>query len=89
MNIIEQQAESPYTFEGGFPVADTAERAYDASDVRRAIEAYKFFYPIIGIEAVMQQTLAADAKVNEVGAVMATLLARGQGAPANVEGVER
>ena len=65
-------ADSPYSFERGFPVADTAERAYDASDFRRAIEAYKFFYPTVASEAVMQQGIAAGAKVNEIGIVMAT-----------------
>ncbi len=67
-----QVAESPYQFERGFPAAGTAEKAYDAADLRRAIEAYKFFYPTLGTEAVMQQALAAGARVNEVGIVMAT-----------------
>ena len=67
-----QTAEANYKFERGFPVADTAKRAYDASDLRRAIEAYKFFYPTISTEAVMQQGQAAGAKLNEVGIVMAT-----------------
>ena len=67
-----QTAETPLQFERGFPVAGTAESSYDASDLRRAIEAYKFFYPTMGTEAVMQQILAAGAKVNEVGIVMAT-----------------
>jgi len=34
-----QTAESPYKFERGYPAADTAKRAYDAADLRRAIEA--------------------------------------------------
>jgi hypothetical protein len=54
-----QSAKSPYKFERGFPTSGTAKSAYDASDLRRAIEAYKFFYPTIGTEAVMQQMLAA------------------------------
>ena len=54
-----QVADSPYKFERGFPAAGTAEKACDASDLRRAIEAYKFFYPTIGTEAAMQQGLAA------------------------------
>jgi hypothetical protein len=37
-----QGADSPYEFERGFPAADTAEKAYAAADLRRAIEAYKF-----------------------------------------------
>jgi hypothetical protein len=67
-----QTAESPLQFERGFPVAGTAEKVYDASDLRRAIEAYKFFYPTMGSEAVMQQMLTNGAKINEVGHVMAT-----------------
>ncbi len=61
-----------YTFERGTPTGSTADDAYYASDLRRAIEAYKFFYPTMGSEAVMQQMLSNGAKVNEVGHVMAT-----------------
>ena len=67
-----ESATLPYKFARGFPAAGTAERAYDASDLRRAIEAYKFFYLTIASEAVMQQGQAAGAKVNEIGTVMAT-----------------
>ena len=67
-----QSAESPLQFERGFPTAGTAENSYDASDLRRAIEAYKFFYPTMGSEAVMQQMLSNGAVINEVGHVMAT-----------------
>ncbi len=67
-----QTAESTLQFELGSPTAGTAETAYDASDLRRAIEAYKFFYPTMGSEAVMQQMLSNNAKVNEIGHVMAT-----------------
>ncbi len=65
-------SEARYTFERGFPADGTAEKVYDATDLRRAIEAYKFFYPTMGSEAVMQQMLSNGAKVNEVGHVMAT-----------------
>ncbi len=65
-------ANSQYKFERGFPAAGTAERAFDAIDLRRAIEAYKFFYPTMGSEAVMQQMLTNGAKINKVGHVMAT-----------------
>ena len=33
--------EPPLQFERGFPTAGTIEKVYDASDLRRAIEAYK------------------------------------------------
>ena len=60
-----QTAESPLQFERGFPTAVTAEKAHAAADLRRAIEAYKFFFPTMGTEAVMQQMLSNGAKVNE------------------------
>jgi len=65
-----QPAELPLQFERGYPVAGTAENAYDASDRRRAIESYKFFYPTVSTESVMQQMLTNGAKINEVGHVM-------------------
>ncbi len=67
-----QSAESPLQFERGYPSAVTAEKAHYAADLRRAIEAYKFFFPTVGTEAVMQQMLSNGAKINEVGHVMAT-----------------
>jgi hypothetical protein len=66
-----QPADSPYKFERGYPAAGTAERGYDAADLRRAIEAYKFFYSTIATEALMQQVPASD-KPNQVGVKMAT-----------------
>ncbi len=65
-------AETPLQFERGFPTPATVERAHDAADLRRAIEAYKFFFPTLGTEAVMQQMLSNGAVINEVGHVMAT-----------------
>ncbi len=59
-------------FERRYPTAVTAEEAHNAADLRRAIEAYKFFFPTLGSEAVMQQMLSNGAVINEVGHVMAT-----------------
>lgn len=63
---------APYEFEHGYPVSGTVERAYDASDLRRAIEAYKFFYATVATEAVMQQAKAAGAVPNKASIVMTT-----------------
>lgn len=63
---------TPLQFERGFPTAVTAKNAYDATDLRRAIEAYKFFFGTMQSEAVMQQMLSNGAVINEVGHVMAT-----------------
>jgi hypothetical protein len=67
-----EQADPGYEIERGFPTGATIERARYASDLRRTVEAYKFFYPTMGTEAVMQQMLAAGARENEAGIVMAT-----------------
>ena len=63
--------ESPYKFERGYPVAGTAEKAYDATDLHRAIEAYKFFFPTVATEAVMQQMPPND-KPNQISLKMDT-----------------
>jgi hypothetical protein len=60
-----------YTFSRGFPTGDTAKAIYKNSDLRRAIEAYKTFLPTLATEAVIQQMIAAGAKPNEIGIVMA------------------
>jgi hypothetical protein len=67
-----QTAESLLQFERGYPTAVTAEKTHASADLRRAIEAYKFFFPTMGSEAVMQQMLSNGAKINEVCHVMAT-----------------
>lgn len=43
--ITTPAAAQEYEFEGGFPTPETVQKAYDDSDLSRAIEAYKFFYP--------------------------------------------
>ena len=65
-------SEKSYAFENGFPVNNTAEQVYRASDLRRAIEAYKIFVPTLGTEAVIQQLSNQGAIPNKKGMVMAT-----------------
>lgn len=63
--------ENSYRFVRGFPAdAETITRAQDATDLRRAIEAYKFFFPTVSTEAVMQQFEPNGAVANEVGIIM-------------------
>ena len=59
-----------YTFKLGFPSGDTAQAANDATDLRRAIEAYKFFYPTVATEGVFQQFEPHGMLWNEVGIIM-------------------
>jgi hypothetical protein len=43
-----------YAFERGFPTAETAQQAYDDTDLTRAIEAYRFFYPTVSGSAIFK-----------------------------------
>jgi len=40
-----------YEFKGGYPTDETIRKSYDDSDLVRAIQAYKFFYPTVSIAA--------------------------------------
>jgi hypothetical protein len=63
--------ESLYTFTHGFPANDeTIKQAQEATDLRRAIEAYKFFFPTVATEAVIQQFVPHGAIPNEAGIIM-------------------
>src|ERR1700741_299077 len=43
-----------YAFKKGFPTDKTVQQAYDAADLNRAIEAYKFFYPTVSGAAIVR-----------------------------------
>jgi len=63
--------DSPYTFKHGFPAnPETIKKAQDATDLRRAIEAYKFFFPTVATEAVIQQFKPHGTIPNKVGIIM-------------------
>lgn len=57
---------SPYVFEGGYPTAETVQRAYDDADLARAVQAYKFFYPTVSFEGTWRGNLAEGAVANRV-----------------------
>jgi hypothetical protein len=38
-----------YTFERGYPTAETIKQAYDDADLNRAIQAYRFFFPPVSM----------------------------------------
>ncbi|TWT81391.1 hypothetical protein CA13_28440 [Planctomycetes bacterium CA13] len=71
LHLNAQDAESPYALKLGFPADnETIQRAQDSTDLRRAIEAFKFFYPTIATEAVIQQFEPHGAVPNKVGIIM-------------------
>lgn len=61
------QANSPYKFERGYPAPGTAEHAYNDTDLSRAINAYKFFYPTVSVESLFQD-LSSVLKPNQSAA---------------------
>jgi len=62
---------SPYPFERGFPTLDGAERARDDTDYQRALQAYRFFYPTVSMEATFQGSRDAGAEDNKAAMIMA------------------
>lgn len=47
-------ATNAYTFELGFPSGGTAQKAYDDTDLNRAVEAYRFFFPTVSGAAIFK-----------------------------------
>jgi hypothetical protein len=69
--VLALSQESSYSFKRGFPAnEETIKQAQDATDLRRAIEAYKFFFPTLATEAVIQQFEPHGAIPNKVGIIM-------------------
>ncbi len=67
----DKDGEPSMEFERGFPANEqTIKQAQHATKLRRAIEAYKFFYPTVATEAVIQQFVPHGAIFNEVGIIM-------------------
>jgi hypothetical protein len=62
---------SPYTFERGFPTLDGAQRARDDTDYQRALQAYRFFYPTVSMEATFQGPRDAGVEDNRAAMIMA------------------
>ena len=55
-----------YEFKGGYPTPETIQKAYDDSDLARAIQVYKFFYPTVSFEGTWRGNLKEGAVVNSV-----------------------
>ncbi len=59
---LEELADLP--FNQGFPTRETAARVHDEQDQSRAMEAYRFFYPTVSMEGILQGTLKAGVAPN-------------------------
>ncbi|MEU9338467.1 DUF1214 domain-containing protein [Streptomyces sp. NPDC048290] len=62
--------QEPVEFRDGYPVAESAVRVFDHVEVRRAVEAYRFFYPVVSMEAILRGTRATGAVDNESAPVL-------------------
>src|SRR5262245_47190478 len=62
---------SPNTFERGFPTPDTARRIQDEQDEQRALQAYRFFYPTVSMEATFQGPRDGGIEDNKAAVIMA------------------
>src|SRR5262245_46295775 len=60
-----------YEFKGGLPTRDTVLRVWDETDFRRAVEAYRFFYPTVSAEATFQGQRDAGCEDNMAAMMMA------------------
>jgi len=63
-------ADTGYEFKGGFPTAQTVQKAYDDADLSRAIEAYKFFYPTVSFASAFAGLKQVGLEANRSGAVL-------------------
>jgi hypothetical protein len=52
-----QSTPSGYTFTGGYPTPETVQRAYDDTDLNRAIQAYRVFYPTVSGAAIFKGSM--------------------------------
>lgn len=61
-----------YTFELGYPTAETTKKALEDADYQRAITAYRFWYPTVSVEGIFNGNREAGIKDNEaIGAAAA------------------
>ncbi|MET0901254.1 MAG: DUF1254 domain-containing protein [Mycobacterium sp.] len=58
--------ETPQPLRGGYPLPDTVELAYEAVDLNRAVQMYRYFYRSVSGAAIFDGTAAGGAKPNEV-----------------------
>src|SRR5262249_32609486 len=57
-------------FRGGFPAPDAVQQLYDAADLNRAIQAYRFFFPNVSILGLFKGFEAIGAKDNKAFLVL-------------------
>jgi len=66
-----QSTANVYSFERGFPSDDTAQKARDDSDFSRAVQAYRFWYPTVSTEGMMNGNRSVGIQDNQEFAIAA------------------
>ncbi|HEU0059624.1 MAG TPA: DUF1254 domain-containing protein [Hyphomicrobiaceae bacterium] len=59
-----------YAFSVGYPTPQAARRAQDEQDLQRAVQAYRFFYPTVSMEGVLQGTRDAGVADNNSAMIL-------------------
>ncbi|MER7717652.1 DUF1254 domain-containing protein [Streptomyces flaveolus] len=57
-------------FRDGYPVAASVAASFDGTDLRRAVEAYRFFFPTVSLEGILRGTRAAGGVDNEAAPLL-------------------
>ncbi|EEF62693.1 DUF1254 domain-containing protein [Pedosphaera parvula] len=60
-----QEKTSDYTFKGGYPTSEAAQKAHENADFQRAVTAYRFWYPTVSCESIFNGNRANGFKDNE------------------------
>jgi hypothetical protein len=58
-------AAQDYIFEGGYPTAETAQKAFDEADLNRAVRAYRFFHATVSSAAIWNENLRIGVVPNQ------------------------
>ena len=61
-----------HEFVGGYPTEATIEKAYNEANLNRAIQAYRFFYPTVSGEAILEGNQAINLKPNTTSGTLDT-----------------
>jgi hypothetical protein len=69
---ITSVAADGYEFEGGYPTADSVQRAYDSADLNRAVHAYRYFFAAVSGLAIFRGDAEVGVRDNEVFGTMDT-----------------
>jgi hypothetical protein len=69
---LEAEMTEPYEFVGGFPTAETVQRAYDEADLNRAVQCYRLFFPTVSGLAIFKGNEVLGLVDNEVFGTLET-----------------